>query len=211
MKLQLALDMLHTKEAIEIIDKTYEYIDIIEIGTPLIKHEGVKVLETIRKIYQKKDILVDLKTMDVGEYEADFCFSLGADIVTVLGVSDIETIKGSLKSSKKYNKKIMVDMINHQNKIEKILELNTLNVDLIGIHSGIDQQNIGKEPLNELIEIQPYTNIPLCIAGGINLSNIDKIIKENPNTIIIGGQITSSENPSKMAKSIKEKINASSR
>jgi 3-hexulose-6-phosphate synthase len=204
MKLQLALDGLKTKTAIDLVNATEKYIDIIEIGTPLIKHEGVQVLKKMRSAFPDKDILVDLKTMDVGQYEADFCFDLGADIVTVLGVAHIETIKGSLKSANKHGKKIMVDLINHPNKQLCVEHLNALGVHLIGIHSGIDQQNIGMHPLDTLKAIQPYTTIPLCIAGGIKLSNIDNIIKAQPHTLIVGGEITSSKHPEATAKTIKE-------
>lgn len=204
MKLQMALDLLETKKAIELIEKTQHHIDIIEIGTPLIKHEGVSILKKIRSAFPDKEILVDLKTMDVGEYEADFCFKLGADIVTVLGVADIETVKGSLKSARKHGKKVMVDLMNCPDKKRKISELNELKVHLIGIHSGIDQQNYGKQPLDELKEIQHYTDIPLCIAGGIKKSTIAAIVKEKPYTIIIGSEITSSSSPGKIAKALKE-------
>jgi 3-hexulose-6-phosphate synthase/3-hexulose-6-phosphate synthase/6-phospho-3-hexuloisomerase len=36
--------MLSTKEAIDLVKQTEEYIDIIEIGTPLIKHEGIELI-----------------------------------------------------------------------------------------------------------------------------------------------------------------------
>lgn len=204
MKLQLALDVLETARAIELIEKTEKYIDIIEIGTPLIKHEGVAILKQIRSAFPDKEILVDLKTMDVGEYESDFCFDLGADIVTVLGVADIETVKGSLKSANKHGKKVMVDLINCPDKQKKVAELNDLNVHLIGVHSGIDQQSYGKHPLDELKEIQHCTDIPLCIAGGIKKTTIAEVVKENPYIIIVGGEITSSDAPGSVAKVLKE-------
>jgi len=100
LKLQLALDMLSTEEALKLVKETAEHIDIIEIGTPLIKHEGVKLIRVMREKFPDKTILVDLKTMDVGEYESNFCFEAGADIVTVLGVADIDTTRGSIRSCK---------------------------------------------------------------------------------------------------------------
>lgn len=204
MKLQLALDGLSTKTAIELAHATSEYIDTIEIGTPLIKHKGVQVLKKMRSEFPDKAILVDLKTMDVGQYEADVYFDLGADIVTVLGVAPIETIKGSLKSANKHGKKVMVDLINHPNKQLCVEHLNALGVHLIGIYSGIDQQNIGMHSLDALKAIQPHTTIPLCIAGGIKRSNLDNIIKAQPHTIIVGGEITSSQHPEATARTIKE-------
>ena len=42
MKLQLALDLVNIPEAIELIKEVEEYIDIVEIGTPVINKEGLK-------------------------------------------------------------------------------------------------------------------------------------------------------------------------
>lgn len=204
MKLQLALDILDLRKAVEIVRATYDYIDIIEIGTPLVKYHGIGALKRMRASFPEKEILVDLKTMDVGQYEADFCFDFGADLVTVLGVADIETIKGSLKSAQNHGKKIVVDMINHPDKQGCVLELNTLGVDFIAVHSGIDQQAYGENPLDELKAIQSYTTIPLCVAGGIQLSTLDSIVQQQPHTIIVGGAITSSDKPVYVAKTMKE-------
>lgn len=36
MKLQLALDEMKTEEAIKLVEKVKDYIDIIEVGTPIV-------------------------------------------------------------------------------------------------------------------------------------------------------------------------------
>jgi len=206
MKLQLALDVLDCEKAISIAIATKDYIDIIEIGTPLMKHEGVPVLKRLREAFPDKIIFVDLKTMDVGEYEADFCFQNGADIVSVLGVADMETIKGSIKSAQKYKGKVIVDMINHPNIEQRALEVEKVGAHFVCIHSGIDQQQRGVSPLKDLKSLSSITKLPIFVAGGINLSNIDDIKRENPNTVIVGGAITSSDNPGLAAKEIKESL-----
>ena len=209
MKLQLALDMLSTKEAIELVKKTEDYIDIIEIGTPLIKHEGIDIIRIMKETFPEKELLVDLKTMDVGKYESDFCFEAGADIVTVLGVADIDTIKGSLKSANKHEKKLLVDLINVENKLKRATEIIKQGDVYLGVHTGIDQQHRGESPLTHLKLLTPLEQ-PIFVAGGINLDNIDAIIEENPYTIIVGGAISSSKEPNLIAQLIKSKIDKSS-
>lgn len=204
MKLQLALDVLDTNKAKDLAQAARDYIDIIEIGTPLLKYEGISVLQRIRSAFPEKTVFVDLKTMDVGEYEADFCFDNGADIVSVLGVAHIETIKGTIKSARRNNGRVLVDMINHPDIAKRAMEVEAAGADYVGIHSGIDQQKKGISPLADLKTISKVSKIPIFVAGGINLSNINDIIKENPETIIVGGSITSSENPGLAAKKIKE-------
>lgn len=206
MKLQLALDVLTSEEAIDLATQTRDYIDIIEIGTPLIKHEGINLVKRMKALFPEKEILVDLKTMDVGEYEADFCFEAGADIVTVLGVADIDTIHGSIKSAKAHKKNVMVDFINTQDKPKLAKDVEALGANYIGVHSGIDQQNKGQTPLDDLRVLNATTNVPLIVAGGINMETLDDIAKESPSVIVIGGAITGSDNPQEAAKQISEKI-----
>ncbi len=46
--------MLSTEEALKLVKETAEHIDIIEIGTPLIKHEGVKLIRVMREKFPDK-------------------------------------------------------------------------------------------------------------------------------------------------------------
>ncbi len=206
MKLQLAIDVLTSEEALVLAQKTQKYIDIIEIGTPLIKHEGIRLVKLMKALFPEKTLLVDLKTMDVGEYEADFCFEAGADIVTVLGAADINTIKGAIKSAKRHGKKVLVDMINVADKVALAKEVKKLGADYVGIHSGIDQQNAGQSPLEDLKSVSKKVKIPLVVAGGINLDTIDKIKAQKPAVIVVGGAITGAKNPKKAAEAIAKKI-----
>jgi 3-hexulose-6-phosphate synthase len=203
MKLQLALDNITTEMAVNLVKATSEHIDVIKIGSSLIKGNGLQVLKNMRSIFPEKKILVDLRTINVSEYEADFCFKLGADIITVSANADIQRLKGSVKAANKQGKKVMVDIVHYPNKLSYIEKLKLLNVHLIGVHSGINQQYIGLQPLEELNDIKARTKIPLCVAGDINLSNIEMMIKAKPHTIIISKAITTSYNPTATAKALK--------
>jgi len=207
MKLQLALDMLTTSEALEILEKVSPYIDIIEIGTPLLKHEGVKIIKTINDMYPYHDIMVDTKTMDCGEYEANFAFASGGDMATVLGCADDDTIKGTIKSAKNNCGKSQVDLINVDNKVERALWVYNQNADYIGIHTGIDQQLQGQTPLQTLAQI---TNvIPssyVSVAGGINLDTFEQILSYKPGIIVVGGAITGSFYPQIVAKKMRDML-----
>lgn len=205
MKLQLALDLLDIKKALNICKKTSKYIDIIELGTPLIKQHGLPIIKKFKKF--KKPIVADLKTMDTGFFEAQIAYKQGANISTVLAASDIPTIKGAIQASKKYKKKILVDLINIKNITKKAKEIKKLNPNYFCIHTGIDSQNQGKTPFKDLKLLSKIINKnKIAIAGGINLENIDKIIKFNPEIIIVGGAITKAKKPKIIAKKLKEKI-----
>ena len=206
MLLQIALDMLCSHDALSMLEKTAKYVDIIEVGTPLLKHEGIKIIRKIKQEYPDHTLLVDLKTMDVGEYEANFAFDAGGDIITVLGVANIETIKGAKVAAVEHQKKIMVDLINVSDRVALVHQLDQLGMDYFAIHSGIDQQHIGISPLQDIIEIQQATTTPLAIAGGINLENMVDAMVYQPNILVVGGAITGSDRPSWVARRMKDLI-----
>lgn len=106
MKVQLALDRMTIDEAKSITEEVYDYIDIIEVGTSLIKDYGKKSISSMRDEFKDKLILADIKTCDEGEYEFKAAYEAGADIATVMGTSPFETIEICYKVSKEYKKNI---------------------------------------------------------------------------------------------------------
>ena len=65
MKLQVALDFCKNyQNAKTIIDDIEEYVDIIELGTPLLMECGLDIITKIKSDYPEKIILSDLKIMD---------------------------------------------------------------------------------------------------------------------------------------------------
>jgi hypothetical protein len=70
--LQVALDMVHLRRALKILEEAVKGgVDWIEVGTPLIKSEGMDAIRTIKKLYPKHTIIADMKTMDVGGFEVE--------------------------------------------------------------------------------------------------------------------------------------------
>ena len=48
MKLQVAMDVLTTEAALELAAQVAPYVDILELGTPLIKSEGLRAITAIK-------------------------------------------------------------------------------------------------------------------------------------------------------------------
>ena len=150
---QVALDSLDFDATVALAEKVAANVDILEIGTPCIKHNGIKLLETLRAKFPNNLILVDLKTMDAGEYEAEPFYKAGADICTVLGASGIATIKGVIAAAKKYGKEVQVDMINVDDKASLAKEAVAAGAQIIGVHTGLDAQAAGHTPFEDLAAI----------------------------------------------------------
>ena len=68
---------------------------IIEVGTPLIKRYGTKVINDLRQVAKDIFFVADLKTLDVGKVEADLAYDETADAVVAAGLAPAETLTRS--------------------------------------------------------------------------------------------------------------------
>src|SRR5438876_649236 len=101
--LQVALDHMHLKRALLAAKEAVEGgADWLEAGTPLVKSEGIEVVRQLKKSFPGKTIVADLKTMDTGAFEAEIAAKPGADVITVVGVTDeaTRTIKKAIHGRK---------------------------------------------------------------------------------------------------------------
>ncbi|WP_078411584.1 orotidine 5'-phosphate decarboxylase / HUMPS family protein [Priestia abyssalis] len=69
MQLQLALDLVNIPEAKALVKEVEEYIDIVEVGTPVVIDEGLKAVKEIKEAFPNLTVLADLKIMDAAGYE----------------------------------------------------------------------------------------------------------------------------------------------
>jgi 3-hexulose-6-phosphate synthase len=74
-KLQLAMDTLDGDEALNLASSVAPFADILEAGTPLIKSVGIDIVRKLKSAHPDKIILADLKSSDVGAYEANMARS----------------------------------------------------------------------------------------------------------------------------------------
>src|SRR5690349_14058031 len=68
-RLQLALDGT-LEQAVTVLDLVAPYVDIVELGTPLLYREGIRAAAHIHHLYPDMTLLADMKIMDAGEEEA---------------------------------------------------------------------------------------------------------------------------------------------
>ncbi|MGO4369196.1 3-hexulose-6-phosphate synthase, partial [Paenibacillus sp. MCAF20] len=167
------------------------YIDIVEIGTPVVINEGLHAVKAIKEAFPNLTVLADLKIMDAGGYEVMKASEAGADIVTVLGVAEDESIKGAVEEAKKQGKEILVDMISVKNLAERAAEVDAMGVDYICVHTGYDLQAVGQNSFEDLRTIKSVVKrAKTAIAGGIKLATLPEVIEASPDLVIVGGGIT---------------------
>ena len=182
--------------------------DWIEIGTPLIKSEGMDAIRTMRKAFPDRTILADMKTVDTGAIEVEMAAKAGADVVIVLGSADDSTLLDALRSAHKYGVRLMADLISAPDPVKRVIELEALGVDYVNVHIGIDQQMMGKDPIALLREISQRVNVQLAVAGGLDANTAVQAVKAGAKIIIVGGNITHSDNVTEAARKIRQSVDS---
>lgn len=207
MKLQLALDDISLSEAITLMEKIRDYVDVVEIGTPFIIEDGLKPVREFKRLFPDKEVLADTKIMDAGDYEARSAFLAGADYVTVLGVTDLLTVKSCVATANEFGKTIVVDMICVDNMAERIEQLEALGVTALAVHTGVDQQAAGRTPIEDLKLMKAVSkSSQIFAAGGINLQTLPDYKALKADVVIVGSGIRHAKDPVKAAKELYELI-----
>ena len=206
-QLQIALDVTDIESAIDISREVAAGgADIIEVGTPLIKSQGISSVSTIRSHVGKgKKILADMKTVDVGYLEVEMAGEQGADISTVLASASDATIRGAVRAGADLGVKIMVDLIGVSDPVKVARGMEGLGVDYLCLHSGIDELGDKPPSFGDIGEVTAAVGLPVAAAGGINCRNVTMAFHEGASIAVVGRAVTTSKNPrSETAKIVAE-------
>lgn len=207
-KLQVAIDLLTTTEALALAAKVAPYVDIIELGTPLIKNMGAAVITAMKNAHPDKLVFADMKTADAGELEAEIAFKAGADLVTVMGAVGDATIIGAVKAAKAHGKGIVVDTIGYPDRVKRAQEVTKLGVEFVELHAGLDEQWTAGYSIQVLIDETARVGVPVSVAGGVNLENVAAVVKAGAAVIVAGAAIYGATDPAAAAKALREAIDA---
>jgi 3-hexulose-6-phosphate synthase/6-phospho-3-hexuloisomerase len=210
--LQLALDLVHGDRALQIATEAVRGgVDWIEVGTPLIKSEGMEIVRQLKKAFPGHTIVADMKTIDVGGPEVEIAAKSGADIVVVLGVSSDPTITEGVMSARQYGAKVMVDLFNIKDKAARAKEVEKMGADYICVHVGIDEQMVGGSPISELKGLAKAVGIPIAVAGGVNSETAPDMVRAGASIIIVGGAIIKAKDVTAAARKVKRSITTGKR
>ncbi len=203
--LQVALDLVELKRAVEIGKEAISGgADWLEAGTPLIKSEGMNAVRELRRNFSCP-IVADMKTIDVGSLEVEMAAKSGADVVAVLALSSNSTLEEARRAASKYGCKLMADLIECPNPVERAVELEGL-VDYICVHVGIDQQMVGINPIAVLEEVVERVSIPVAVAGGLNAESAAYCVSKGAEIVIVGSSIVKSRDVRASARTIRKAI-----
>jgi len=194
--LQIALDVASVERAKQIINELPESDRIIlEVGTPLLKKEGIGVVRKLREVAKDMFIVADLKTLDVGQVEVDMSFEETADAVVVAGLATTETIDKFIEEAKRLGIYAIMDLMNVTDPITKLKNLKRLP-DVAILHRAIDAEATGKtrwDIIKEMRETFKDKKFLVAVAGGITPQTAPEALANGADIIIVGRYITQSK------------------
>ncbi|MFA5802345.1 MAG: 3-hexulose-6-phosphate synthase [Thermoleophilia bacterium] len=207
--LQLALDFLDLPRALSVAEEAVRGgVDWIEAGTPLIKSEGLEAVRQMKRRWPDHVIVADLKTMDAGRFEMESAAKAGASVAGVLGAASDATIAECIEVARNYGLQIIVDMIEVENIVERARQVEAMGADYVGIHTAIDQQMQGKEPLELIQQVKAAVEIPVSVAGGINSETAARAASAGADIIVVGGAIIKAVDAEIAARQIRQAIDS---
>lgn len=194
--LQIALDVPSLEKTRSIIAELPESDRIIlEVGTPLLKKYGVKVIRDLRDMAKDVFIIADLKTLDVGKVEVDLAFEETADAVVVAGLAAKETLDGFIYEAKKLGIYAIVDMMNVEDPLKKLQGLKDMP-DVVILHRGIDTEtgkSLSLDVIQKLKQAFVDKRFLVAVAGGIIPETAKEALEKGADIVIVGRYVTQSK------------------
>ncbi|MHC4134430.1 MAG: 3-hexulose-6-phosphate synthase [Planctomycetota bacterium] len=202
--LQIALDFVDLHRALGVAREAVRGgVDWLEVGTPLLKAEGLDAVRQLRAAYGGLTIVCDTKTMDAGRAEMEAAAKAGANVATVLAAAADSTIRECIEAGRNYGVRVAVDLVNVADPVRRAAQAAEWGAALVGVHCPIDQQMAGEDPFTVLREVAAAVQIPVSVAGGINSETAATAVAAGASVVVVGGAISKAEDAEAATRQIK--------
>ncbi|MFT8917838.1 MAG: orotidine 5'-phosphate decarboxylase / HUMPS family protein [Oenococcus sp.] len=206
MKLQVAIDRKPLNETIALAKALDPVVDIVEIGTSVIKDFGFVALKDLKSQLHHAQLLLDIKTNDEGDYEFKAGFDAKADILTVMGAMDHATLSKTYQVAQDRKKDMFIDLMAMSE--QQIAQITDFHQAIFGLHHSHDSsQNFAPTDSVAAFHEQFPSIKRVAVAGGINLTSAKALAAQGlTEIVIVGGAIAGSDDPLASAKEFMEVI-----
>ncbi len=202
-RLQLALDHVDLHRALKAAEEGVRGgVGLLEVGTPLLKAEGLGAVRSLRAAYPQLPIVCDAKTMDAGRLEMEAAAKAGASIATVLGVASDSTLAECVEAGRNVGIQVLVDLLGCADPVARARQAEALGADLVNVHCPIDEQVRGGDPFAVLKAVRAAVRIPVSVAGGITARTAPVAVAAGADIVIVGGAITKARDAAAAAREV---------
>ena len=185
-------------------------VDIIEMGTPLLKTQGVaNVVPAFRKRFPDALLLADMKTMDGGAGEARSVYVGGGNIFNFLALAGVDTAKSICavrdefrRAGSELPRLVFPDiMVPHQGPaaqaVEVALRMVEAGVDGVGIHLQSDARRANPKLIEDdylgdvarAVFERIGKAVPVQVVGGLSIAQAKRLAKAGLRDFVISGNM----------------------
>jgi 3-hexulose-6-phosphate synthase len=185
-------------------------ITIVEMGTPLVKNQGVaNVVPAFRQQFPEALLLADMKTMDGGAGEARGVYAGGGNIVDFLALAGMDTAKAICavrdefrRAGPELSRLAFADiLVPHQGPpaqaIEVARRMLDAGVDGVGIHLQSDARRahpklIAADYLGDMARAvfeQVGRTAPVQVVGGLHVAQAKRLAQAGLRAFVISGNM----------------------
>ena len=185
-------------------------VSIVEMGTPLLKNEGVSnVVPTFRKTFPEALLLADMKTMDGGGFEARAVYAGGGNIVDFLALAGVDTAKAICAVRDEFRRAdpelprlAFADiLVPHQGTaaqaVEVALRMLEVGVDGVGVHLQADARRadptlIERHYLDDVARAvfkRVGGTAPVQVVGGLSVAQAKSLAQSGLRAFVISGNL----------------------
>lgn len=212
---QISVDVATVKQGLEVAGAALAGgINIVEMGTPLLKNEGVSnVVPAFRRKFPEALLLADMKTMDGGGFEARAVYTGGGNIVDFLALAGADTAKAICAVRDEFRRNdaalprlAFADiLVPHQGPAaqagEVALRMIEAGVDGVGIHLQADARRADPK----LIESHYLDDVaraifkrvagaaPVQVVGGLTIAQAKGLAQTGLRSFVISGNLGESD------------------
>src|SRR5215510_949497 len=185
-------------------------VDIVEMGTPLVKNQGVaNVVPAFRKRFPDTLLLADMKTMDGGGGEARSVYAGGGNIFDFLALAGVDTAKSICavrdefrRAGSELPRLVFSDiMVPHQGPAaqagEVALRMVEAGVDAVGIHLQSDARRANPKLIEDdylgdvarAVFERIGKAVPVQVVGGLSIAQAKSLAKAGLRAFVISGNM----------------------
>jgi len=194
--LQVALDLVDLAEVKRVLCEIPDSDHIlIEVGTPLVKMLGTRVVHEVRAARPGSFVILDLKTLDTGNLEVRLAADATADAVVISGLAPKKTMELAINEARKTGIYSIIDMLNVQNPLGVLQGLDVLP-DVVELHRAIDME-ASAHVWDQIPAIKALANdgrkLLVAVAGGIRVDTEADALRAGADILVVGRAITRSK------------------
>lgn len=221
MKLQVTLDTMNVEAGIALLADVAPFVDIIEVGTPLLLDAGMQAIEEVKAAFPNVEVLADTKIWHDGTRIAASAFAHGADMVSVLaGTTDAE-IEAVVTIAQEHGRCVAADLSGVRGLVRRASELEDIGVRYMVVPSGLrrlrkedddafhrNTRAMGGTPLALVRNVMRglVSGTEVAVVDNITLDNLDEVLATHPGVLLVGRAILAAADPAAAAAEFKRRM-----